>query len=72
MTAFKIDVIDSGVTAALNRLATSARDPSPALKAIGEALVPKIKQTFETSTDPWGRRWQPNAPATIAAMLDKG
>jgi phage gpG-like protein len=72
MSSFKIEVTDGEVIAAMNRLADAARNPRPALKAIGEALLVQTRRTFETSTDPWGRRWVPNAPATIAAMLAKG
>lgn len=69
MSTFKIDINDGDVTAALNRLIAANSNPAPALKAIGEALVAQTKRSFETGTDPWGRRWAPNAPATIAAML---
>lgn len=72
MTAFKVEVSDGEVIAAMNSLAAAALNPEPALLAIREALLPIIKRTFATSTDPWGRRWAPNAPATIAAMLAKG
>lgn len=72
MTAFKIGINDRAVTAALDRLAASGRNPRPALLAIGEALLVQTKRTFETSTDPWGRRWAPNAPATLAAFLRRG
>jgi phage gpG-like protein len=71
MTAFKIEVRDGAVIAAMNRQAAAARNPEPALKAIGEALVPMTNRTFETSTDPWGRRWVPNSQATIEALLAK-
>lgn len=69
MTAFTIEVKDSEVISALNRLRQSALRPEPALKAIGELLYRQSRKTFETSTDPWGRRWAPNKPSTIAAML---
>lgn len=72
MTAFKIEIDDRAVTAALDRLAASGRNPRPALLTIGEALLVQTRRTFETSTDPWGRRWAPNAPATIAAFLRRG
>lgn len=69
MSTFKIDVQDSAVLAAFNRLQAAAADPGPLFRAIGEALVVQVKRTFETGTDPWGRRWLPNSPVTIAAML---
>lgn len=72
MNAFKIEIDDSAVAAALDRLAAAAKNPRPALLAIGEAWLVQARRTFETSTDPWGRRWAPNAEATIAAMLRQG
>jgi phage gpG-like protein len=69
MSTFKIDVQDSAVLAAFNRLQAAAVDPGPLFRAIGEALVVQAKRTFKTGTDPWGRRWLPNSPVTIAAML---
>jgi phage gpG-like protein len=64
-----IEFRDQDVISAFNRLLEATRNPSPALKAIGEALALQAKRTFASGTDPWGRRWQPNAPSTIAAML---
>ena len=71
MIPFKIEIHDGGVTAALRQMGERAANPAPALKAIGEALLVQTKRTFETSTDPWGRRWRPNAPATFVAMLTR-
>lgn len=72
MTTFKIDVNDGEVIAALNRLAATASNPGPALEAIGDALTAQTKRTFETGTDPWGRRWAPNSDATLRALLHRG
>jgi hypothetical protein len=47
MTVFTIEVKDSEVIAALNRLQQSALRPEPALKAIGEALLVQTRRTFE-------------------------
>lgn len=69
MNTFNIEVQDSAVLAAFNRLQDAGADPDPAFHAIGEALVVQVKRTFETGTDPWGRRWLPNSPVTLAAML---
>jgi phage virion morphogenesis protein len=72
MALFKIEVDDAAVQAALGRLAAAVKNPRPALAAIGEALLAQTRHTFETSTDPWGRRWALNAPATFAALLRRG
>lgn len=71
MTAFKIEVQDAAVQTAFDRLIQAGRDPRPALGAIGEALYEISRRTFETGTDPWGRRWAPNTRATLEAFFDR-
>jgi len=70
MTAVTVTVDDTEVRAALAALAQRAGNPRPFLLAIGEDIMERAKRRFETSTDPAGRRWQPNAHATIEAWLD--
>lgn len=69
MTRFNIEIQDHAVRQALDRLAERAAAPAPALKAVGEALYRMTRRTFETSTDPWGRRWAPNRPSTLQGWL---
>ena len=64
-----IDVQDSEVIQAMNRMNQASINPGPALRAIGEALLPLVKRSFETSTDPWGNRWAPNSQATYEQFL---
>lgn len=71
MTTFSIVGNDAAVLAALRQLRGRLDDMSPALKEIGEDLTAIAKQTFSTSTSPWGNRWAPNAEATILAHLAK-
>ena len=69
MTAVTVTVDDTEVRAALAALAQRAGNPRPFLLAIGEDIMERAKRRFETSTDPAGRRWQPNARATIEAFV---
>ena len=69
MTAFTVTVDDTEVRAALAALARRAGNPRPFLLAIGEDIMERAKRRFETGTDPAGRRWQPNARATIEAFV---
>ena len=69
MTAFTVTVDDDEVRAALAALAGKIGNPRPFLLAIGEDIMERAKRRFETSTDPAGRRWQPNARATIEAFI---
>ncbi|MBS0367582.1 MAG: phage virion morphogenesis protein [Proteobacteria bacterium] len=71
MTTFSIVSNDAAVLAALGQLRGRMDDMSPALKEIGEDLTAIVKQTFSTSTSPWGEKWVPNAEATIQAHLGR-
>lgn len=66
-----IEVADSGVQAALDALAQRIGNMEPVLQAIGEDIMARAKQRFETSTGPDGQRWAPNARATIEAFIAK-
>lgn len=69
MSTVTIEIHDQDVLAAFNRLAAANANLTPAFRAIGERLAESTKRRFETSTGPDGRRWAPNSPVTIAAML---
>ncbi len=58
MTGAQITVDDGAVLAALERLITAGRDPSPALKALGEAMVNTTKERLRTTKrSPAGVPW---------------
>lgn len=69
MTAFTINVTDATLRNALSALAQRMDDMRPAMQALGEDIMERTKQRFETSTGPDGRRWLPNAQATIEAFI---
>jgi phage virion morphogenesis protein len=66
-----IEVRDQQVRAALSALAARVGNPRPFLQAIGDDIMERTKQRFETSTGPDGRRWQPNARAAIESFIAK-
>jgi len=66
-----IEVRDNEVQSALRALAARVGNPRPFLQAIGDDIMERTKQRFETSTGPDGQRWQPNARATIEAFIAK-
>ena len=66
---FTVEVKDQEVLAALNALAARVGNQRPFLQAIGDDIMERAKQRFETGTDPAGRRWAPNARATIDAFI---
>lgn len=67
----KIEVTDSGVSAALTRLANAGNNLHPALLQIGERLLDSTRQRFATSTAPDGTRWAPNSQTTILMYLGR-
>lgn len=70
MTRPAIEVLDSEVIQAMNRLGQAMANPRPAMTAIGEALLGIVRQSFDTSTSPWGQKWAPNSQATYEHFLD--
>lgn len=69
MTAFTIEVKDSGVQAALDALAARVDNMQPYMQAIGEDIMARTKARFQTSTGPDGQRWKANARSTIEAYI---
>lgn len=72
MSERNVTINNAAVTAALQRLAGSARNPDPVLGVIGEDLTALVKQTFANSASPDGTPWAPNSEATIMALLSRG
>lgn len=64
-----IQLDDREVREALSRLQKRLGDLTPVMREIGELIVERAKQRFETSTAPDGSRWAPNSEATLGAML---
>lgn len=67
--SFTIEVDNAAVLAAFNRLIHAGEDLNPVMRAIGEDIVKRAKQRFETSTAPDGTAWAPNSDTTLRAML---
>lgn len=67
----KIDV-GQAEGSALDAWSAALADPSPALKAIGEAAREEVEQRFQTETDPWGAPWAPLSPVTIMLRAKAG
>ena len=65
----KIEITDSGVLDAFNRLIAFGESPRGVLEAIGEKVIDFTKQRFELSVDPYGNPWTPNSRATLEALL---
>jgi len=60
------------VNSRLNELQRKVSDLTPAMKNIGEYLLLSTDTRFRTETDPYGNRWQPNSPRTIARKRAEG
>lgn len=60
-----IQVESSAVLSAFNQLLQAQQDLTPIMRKIGEDMLARTKQRFETGTDPAGNKWKPNAQATI-------
>lgn len=71
MTAFKIEVADGPVIAALNRLAAQAADLTPAMRAIAGLLERQTEDNFAAESGPLGK-WPALAASTRKARAQKG
>jgi phage gpG-like protein len=66
---FTITITDASAIDAFNRLIAFGESPQPALKSIGEKMLEFTKARFESSTDPYGNPWAPNADTTLRKAL---
>ncbi|MBP9800638.1 MAG: phage virion morphogenesis protein [Sterolibacterium sp.] len=66
-----IDVDDTAVQAALEKLQGRLGKISPLLQAIGEDIMERTKQRFSTSRGPDGAPWPANSRATYEALAHK-
>ncbi|MCB1738704.1 MAG: phage virion morphogenesis protein [Gammaproteobacteria bacterium] len=61
-----IEVLDIGVSEALDALLRHAGDLTPAMAAIGEHLLRVSDARWDREVDPTGAPWAPLKPATVA------
>ncbi len=67
MAQIELRILDARLQEQLAELAQRAGDLSPAMKDIGEYMLRKTRQRFDTQTAPDGTRWAPLAPSTVKA-----
>jgi phage gpG-like protein len=60
----ELNIDDSSITAALDRLIKAGSHPGKALDAIGAHVVSLINLGFRDSEDPYGKKWAPLTGAT--------
>jgi phage virion morphogenesis protein len=71
MTQIQIDVADGQIQAVLNQAASQLTDLTPIMSSIGEYMVGRARDRFDSSTAPNGQQWAPLAQATIDAKRHK-
>jgi phage virion morphogenesis protein len=54
-----VEINDSAVLAAFNRLLKAGEQPAPWLNAVGRVLKTRVQMGFHTGTDPYGQAWKP-------------
>lgn len=67
----KIEITDSGVIDAFNRLIALGENPQGALMAIGEVATDFTKRRFVEGADPYGTPWEQNSDTTLRAALHR-
>lgn len=68
----RISVTDRDARAALARLAAFGRDPSPALKVVGQDLITSTQERIRDQVSPEGTRWPDLRPDYAAAKRGAG
>ena len=67
MTQITITTDDRQIQAALAEAANRLTDLTPVMASIGEYMVGRTRERFDSSTAPNGQKWAPLAKATIDA-----
>jgi phage virion morphogenesis protein len=67
MTQITIDVQDSQIQSVLTEAANQLTDLTPIMASIGEYMIDRTRERFDTQTAPGGQGWAPLAQATIKA-----
>ena len=62
-----ITVDDSAFRTYLKQLQKDLGDLYPVMDSIGNALETRVRQRFQTATDPNGAKWAPWKPSTVAS-----
>ncbi|MDE5592098.1 MAG: phage virion morphogenesis protein, partial [Helicobacter sp.] len=50
----------------LERLSKALENKTPLLRRIANALQNKTEESFDNQASPFGERWKPNSPRTLA------
>ena len=67
MIQITIDTNTQGVQAVIDEAVNRLSDLTPVMASIGEYMVGRTRERFDSSTAPDGRKWAPLAQATIDA-----
>jgi phage virion morphogenesis protein len=66
VSGLSVTIDDAEVNRALRALAAHLDDLTPAMDAIGQALVTEVDLSFDGSRDPWGTPWDALSAVTLA------
>lgn len=66
---FTIEVQNTAVNAALERIQGSLVNLSPVMQCLGEDIMARTKARFGASTGPDDRPWAPNSPVTLLRYI---
>lgn len=69
---YSIEISNEQVLELFNRLLATGQDMSPVMSTIGATLENRVRQRFETKTDPTGAPWAPWKPSTIKSYPHGG
>ena len=71
MTAININITATLAQSNLKELESKLKNLKPVMSSIGEYMVRRTRQRFDSETSPDGVKWAPLAEATIAAKRER-
>lgn len=66
-----VEISDNAVTRYLSHLSAKIGNPRPLLADMGECMLARVKDRFDSSVAPDGTPWAANSPVTISCYLGK-
>lgn len=69
--SFYLKVSSDSISAAFSKLTNRTSDPRPALRSVGEFLLLRTQERFDSEVDPEGKSWAPLAASTLRSKRNR-
>lgn len=69
--SFYLKVSSDSISSAFSKLTQRTSDPRPALRSVGEFLLLRTQERFDSEVDPEGKSWAPLAASTLRSKRNR-